>query len=264
LRVETSTTLLFLTKFATWLSFPLSLAGLALLATVLWPGIPRRPRALCALALVILWGGGSRIVSERFAGALENRSTPLSMSEAPADAIVVLGGGIMPATPPRRSPELSDAGDRVFEAARLWREGRAPLVVACGGSLDGAPPEASDIAALLRFLGVAPSAILEDLRSRTTRENAVEARNLLDPLGGKRILLVTSALHMPRAAALFRGQGFEVVPAPTDWLIVAGGPRSRIGTALSLLPNVESLSITTRALREWLGLAVASALGWLA
>jgi uncharacterized SAM-binding protein YcdF (DUF218 family) len=259
-----STTLLFFTKFATWLTFPFSIAGLALLAAAFWPGVPRRPRALCALALVILWGGGCRIVSERLAGSLESRSAPLAASEAPADAIVVLGGGIMPALPPRRSPELSDAGDRVLEAARLWREGRAPLVIACGGSLDGTPPESSDLAALLRFLGVAPEAILEDARSRTTRENAVEARRLLDPLGAKRILLVTSAMHMPRAAALFRGEGFEVVPAPTDWLVVEIGPRSRLGELLSMLPNAESLVITTRALREWLGLAVASAFGWLA
>ena len=262
--MQASATLLFLTKFATWLAFPFSIAGLALLAAALWPGVPWRPRALCALALALLWGGGCQIVSERLAGSLENRAAPLAASEAPADAIVVLGGGIMPALPPRRAPELSDAGDRALEAARLWREGRAPLVLACGGSLDGTPPEASDLATLLRFLGVAPEAILEDARSRTTRENAVEARRLLDPLAARRILLVTSALHMPRAAALFRGQGFEVVPAPTDWLVVESGPRSRLGVALSLLPNVESLAVTTRALREWLGLAVARTLGWLA
>jgi uncharacterized SAM-binding protein YcdF (DUF218 family) len=262
--VQASATLLFLTKFATWLAFPLSLAGLALLAAALWPGVPRRPRALCALALALLWGGGCRIVSERLAGALENRTAPLAASEAPADAIVVLGGGIMPAVPPRRAPELSDAGDRVLEAARLWREGRAPLVVACGGSLDGASAESSDLATLLRFLGVAPEVILEESLSRTTRENALETRRLLDPLAARRILLVTSALHMPRAAALFRGQGFEVVPAPTDWLVVEPGPRSRLGVAFSLLPKVESLALTTRALREWLGLAVARALGWLA
>jgi uncharacterized SAM-binding protein YcdF (DUF218 family) len=137
-------------------------------------------------------------------------------------------------------------------------------VVACGGSLDGASAESSDLATLLRFLGVAPEAILEEPRSRTTRENALETRRLLDPLAARRILLVTSALHMPRAAALFRGQGVEVVPAPTDWLVVEPGPRSRLGVAFSLLPKVESLALTTRALREWLGLAVARALGWLA
>jgi uncharacterized SAM-binding protein YcdF (DUF218 family) len=262
--VEASTSFLFLTKFATWLTFPFSVAGLMLLAIVLWPGVPRRPRALCAVALVLLWGGGCRLVSERVAASLEDRTAPLAAAEAPADAIVVLGGGVMPAIPPRTTPELSDAGDRVLEAARLWRAGRAPIVLACGGSLDGTPPEANDLATLLRFLGVAPDAILQDVHSRNTRENAVEARKLLEPIGARRILLVTSALHMPRAAALFRGAGFEVVPAPTDWLIVDAGSRSGLSAVLSMLPNVESLAVTTRALREWLGIAVAGARGWLA
>lgn len=261
--MEASTTFLFLTKFATWLSFPFSLAGLALFAVCVWPGVPRRPRALCALALVLLWGGGSRFVSEWLAGSLERRTAPLAASEAPADAIVVLGGGVMPALPPRTSPELSDAGDRVVEAARLWRDGRAPLIVACGGSLDGTASEAIGMVTLLRFFGVAPESILEDSRSRTTRENALEARRLLDPLVARRILLVTSALHMQRAAALFRAQGFEVVPAPTDWLVVEPAPCSTVGALLSHLPKAENLAITTRALREWLGLAVADALGWL-
>lgn len=262
--MEASAALLFLAKFAAWLAYPLSLAGLALLAAALWPGVPRRPRALCALALALLWGGGCRLASERLAGALEARTAPLPASVPPADAIVVLGGGVLPALAPRRAPEVTDAGDRVLEAARLWREGRAPRVVACGGNLDGTPPEAADLATLLRFLGVAPEAILEEPRSRTTRENAVEAKRLLEPLGVRRILLVTSALHMPRAAALFRGQGFEVVPAPTDWLVVGEDPRSPLGRALWLLPTAEGLGLTTRALREWLGLAVAGLLGWLA
>jgi hypothetical protein len=145
--------------------------------------LPRRPRALCAVALTLLWGGGCRLTSEWLAGALEARAAPLAASEPPADAIVVLGGGLLPAIPPRRGPELADAGDRVLEAARLWREGRAPRIVACGGSLDGMPAEADALASLLRFLGVAPEAILQDRRSRTTHENAMEARRLLEPLG---------------------------------------------------------------------------------
>lgn len=262
--MQGSAALLFLTKFATWLVLPFSLAGLALVAVALWPGVPRRPRILCAVALALLWGGGCRFVSEGLARSLESRVAPLAGPEVThADAIVVLGGGLMPALPPRRGPEFSDAGDRVVEAARLWREGRAPIVIACGGSLDGSPPEASDLASMLRFLGVAPEAIVEDGHSRTTHENAVEARRLLEARGAKRILLVTSAMHMNRAAALFRGQGLEVVPAPTDWLVVETGPRLLPAELLSALPNVESLAVTTRALREWLGIAVASAFGWL-
>jgi uncharacterized SAM-binding protein YcdF (DUF218 family) len=259
--MDASAALLFLAKFASWLAFPLSLAGLALLAAALWPGVPRAARALCLLALALLWGGGSRLAASALARPLEARAGSLSDAAGPADAIVVLGGGTLPALAPRRAPEVTDGGDRMLEAARLWREGRAARIVACGGSLDGSPPEAKDLATLLRFLGVAPEAILEEPSSRTTRENAAHARRLLEPLGARRVLLVTSALHMPRAAAHFRSEGFEVLPAPTDWLVVEKDPRSLPGRVLWSLPTPEGLAVTTRALREWLGLAVLHAFG---
>lgn len=264
--MEPSSILLFLTKLATWLTFPFSLAGLALLAALLRRGLRPGARALVALALALLWGGGCRWTSESLARSLER----LSRSPAPgvaAEAIVVLGGGVQPAVPPRRAVELSDAGDRVLEGARLWREARAPRVVVSGGRFDPTErpeSEASEMAELLRFLGVPPEVILEQGRSRNTREDALLVRALLEPLGVRRILLVTSALHMPRASALFRAQGFEVVPAPTDYVAVDVAGRSTGLSLLTLLPTAESLGLTTRALREWLGLLVARALGWAA
>jgi len=258
--VDGSGALIVVTKLVTWSTQPLSLAALALAAAVLWPGVPRGPRVGCALALALLWGGGCRLAAERVAGALERRSVS-APPDASAEAIVVLGGGTRPALGPRRGPELNEAGDRVLEAARLWREGRAPRVVASGGRPDGGPAEAGDAAALLRFLGVAGDAIMEEPLSRTTRENAIEVRRLLEPHGVRRILLVTSALHMPRAAAHFRSEGFEVLQAPTDWIAVEEPPRTQGARLLRLLPTAEALTVTTRALREWLALAAARALG---
>ena len=63
-------------------------------------------------------------------------------------------------------------------------------------------------------LGVPEAAIMLDDRSRTTYENAVSVKRVL---GQASILLVTSASHMPRAAALFRKQGFDVTPAPCTY-----------------------------------------------
>src|SRR4029453_10948431 len=150
--METSSTLLYLVKFATWLVFPFSLAGLALLALLLRGGLRPGARATLALALALLWGGGCRLTSERLARSLEGLSRPPAPGVG-AEAIVVLGGGVQPAVPPRRAVELSDAGDRVLEAARLFREGRAPRVVASGGRFDSSErpeSEASEMAELLR------------------------------------------------------------------------------------------------------------------
>jgi uncharacterized SAM-binding protein YcdF (DUF218 family) len=85
-----------------------------------------------------------------------------------------------------------------------------------GPSDDLKPSEAEVRARLAEDLGVPATALLADARGRTTREEARVSWEDLAPRGIRRILLVTGSEHMPRAAALFRRAGFEVVPAPID------------------------------------------------
>lgn len=260
--MEGSSFSLIFSKLLTWAIYPFSLAGLVLLAALLTRGVSGWTRSLIATALVLLWGGGCRLTSETLVRSLEGYSRPPA-SDVTADAIVVLGGGIQPATPPRRAVEVTDAGDRILEALRLWREGRASRIVTSGGSFErDARPQAAGAAELLKFLGVPADAILVQPGSLTTSEEAIVIWNLLEPYGQRRILLVTSALHMRRAAERFRTQGFEVIPAPTDFIATDARKRSVGFTLLTWLPRVESLSLTTRALHEWLGIAVARVSGW--
>jgi len=244
------------------LLYPLGLGCLLVAAAALRER--RRPglRALLLGALGVLWLSGTWIVSEPLGRSLEWRYLPVAEPPS-ADRIVVLGGVTEPVITPRQSVELGSEANRLLQAARLWRAGKAPIVVLCGGHVpgsDGKRPESADMADVLELLGVPASAILEEDRSRNTYENAVEARRLLEPAGVNRILLVTSALHMPRAVASFRRQGFEVTPAPTDFRIVAEETHTRAEFIFrllrSVLPDAETLAYTTRALHEYLGIAI--------
>jgi uncharacterized SAM-binding protein YcdF (DUF218 family) len=142
-------------------------------------------------------------------------TTPAPRLEA-ADAIVVLASF---ATPEGvlSNPSLR----RAIHGIVLQRRELAPLLL-----LSGAPSEARTRAALARDLGIPPGAILEASGGRTTREEAAFLAPLLKSRGVHRILLVTDPLHLPRAAALFEGEGFAVLPAPTrdveDYLQRAG------------------------------------------
>ena len=140
--------------------------------------------------------------------------------------IVVLGGGTLSAQYPRQTVEVDQAGDRLIYAAQLYHQGKAEHLLLSGGRIDwissGAPP-AEDMAALLEMLGVPPQALWLESESRNTYENARNARLFLEPLGIRRILLVTSASHMPRSVALFEKQGFEVIPAPADFSVTQAG-----------------------------------------
>jgi uncharacterized SAM-binding protein YcdF (DUF218 family) len=82
--------------------------------------------------------------------------------------------------------------------------------------------------------------------SRNTRENALATRDALAALDIDRILLVTTALHMPRAAA-FHAVGFDVKPFPVGFTSLPGPAPYRLQ---SWTPTAEALSKTTAALLE--------------
>jgi uncharacterized SAM-binding protein YcdF (DUF218 family) len=256
---------LFLGKLAAQLALPLS-AALALLALALLCLALRKSRAAALLlgaALAGLWAASTPPLAERLVASLERAHPPAPLAAlAPADAILLLGGGTKPALPPREFPELADAGDRVLHAARLFRAGKARLVLASGGRLPWqtrGPAEAETMAGLLVDLGVPREAIVREERSSNTRENCLRAKELLDARGARDVLLVTSALHMRRAFATCRTAGLAVRAAPTDFQVVDEGPR----TGLDLAPDPQALAFTHFALRERLGFWVYQRRGWI-
>jgi uncharacterized SAM-binding protein YcdF (DUF218 family) len=106
---------------------------------------------------------------------------------------------------------------------------------------------------------VPETAIEVESESRTTRENCLRVK---ERFAGRepRVLLVTSALHMPRAMASCRGAGLVAIPAATDVEVVA----NTASGWLAWLPDAETLDASERAVKEYLGLAVYWARGWLA
>lgn len=241
-----------------YLLHPLSWCiGLLLGALLLWKRT-RIARSLSLAALLLLIGFGTPGGSEALERRLEDQYPDRRINELPqAQAIVVLGGTIhMPADRHPRSG-LIDPSDRILEALRLYRAGRAPLVICAGGAF----PEQSEAEVMGRLLeewGVPAEAILLETRSHSTHENALFSREILREKGIQRILLVTSAIHMPRAAATFRKVGFEVTAAPADfhtgWGYISGLER--------WLPDGRSLSQSDAALKEWIGLWVYRMRGW--
>ncbi len=107
-------------------------------------------------------------------------------------------------------------------------------------------------------LGVPQDKVLAERNSQTTFGNAQGTKQLLASKGIAEVLLVTSALHMRRAEATFRASGIRVIAAPTDYESV---PEPR-WTALDYLPDAAALALSSRALKEYLGLWVYQARGW--
>jgi uncharacterized SAM-binding protein YcdF (DUF218 family) len=98
--------------------------------------------------------------------------------------------------------------------------------------------------------GAEPADLIVDNAGRTTHENAVESRKLLERRRIREVILVTSACHMLRSVLCFRKQGLVVTPSPchhraTEFCLCTG----------AFLPRPEAASACMEVAHEWLGLA---------
>jgi uncharacterized SAM-binding protein YcdF (DUF218 family) len=194
-------------------------------------------------------------------GSLEWSYPPLAERPADVQAVVVLSGDIHPLNEEGTRVELGeDTLYRCLKAAEVYHQGKQCRVVVSGGKVDPAMPGPSLAEAMGNFLrgqGVAANDLIVEDRSQTTHENAVESCRLLNERGIHKIVLITDAAHLNRAAACFRKQGAEVVPC---------GCRYRaLGIDWSLpafLPNPAAARGVQDACHEWLGIAWYRLHGW--
>jgi uncharacterized SAM-binding protein YcdF (DUF218 family) len=260
----------FLSKLLPLFIYPLGLSIVLLVIALVWR---RVWRPLVLLAAVLLLLGSNRCVAYSLIRSLETRYSP-APGEATAGAIVVLGGGTRSADHPRPIVEVNEAGDRLLYAAELYRRGAASHILVSGGAIDyltaeGIAPEGSDMALFLQAQGVPKEAIWVEDRSRNTYENALYSRALLDAQGVGDVLLVTSAMHMPRSVPLFEAQGLDVTAAPTDFLVSQAEwdhlwQADLAARLIYLTPDAEYLAYTQRVLKEYVGILVYTLRGWMA
>ncbi len=258
----------YLSKTLPLLFYPLGLAIILILLAFLWVRRIRFARVLLLVAFFLLWLGGNRLAAEYLALSLEWRYLPIQ-DYPKVDGMVVLGGGTFSANYPRTMPEVNGAGDRLFYAAKLFHEGKVKKIILSGGTISWYTPSdgpAADMAVLLKMLGVPEDALILENTSQNTYENAVNSKKILDELKIDQVLLVTSAIHMPRAVKIFQSQGISVIPAPTDYTVTQAGWEKMtvlnpINIILNLIPTADNLSLTTRVLKEYIGMLVYQFIG---
>ena len=250
-----------MTKSLSLLLYPLTqgllLGLLALLAMLV--GWRRLALVLLVPGLAWLYLCSTSLFADYLMGTLEDDYPPRALSATEeVGAIVLLGGAMRGDTHLGSRGDLNQQADRLIHAVALYKAGKAPLLLLTGGGPAGARTEAEQMRDLLALMGVPPEAMLLEEASRDTYQNALFSAALLKQRGIDRILLVTSAFHMRRAAQLFAFQGLEVVPAPTDYQRLAGSP-----VLPPVVPLAGNLVRSTYALHEHLGYWVYRYRGWL-
>ncbi len=213
-------------------------------------------RRIAGSFLIILALSGLYLLSTPYIGSrlisLVETHPPLSekaLAVTGAEAIVVLGGGRLYDTAEYAGDTVNSMSlQRLRYAARLARKTGLAVIPVGGSTETGRTPEAEMARAILeQEFSVQVAAVETD--SRTTWENAVNTAELLDKLSLNPVLLVTHAMHMPRALSIFQRAGIDAIPAPTAAVHQADG-EDRL---LDWLPSMKGLNASYYALHELLG-----------
>ena len=213
---------------------------------------PRLGKVCSRTGLLLLFVLSTHAGADLLVAPLEAMTRPLAPgAAATAQAIVVLAAGRIEKAAEYDGTHVPDyiALARLRYAARLQHQTGLPILVTGGNRSNDALRE-SKAASMARALN-------EDFRTpvrwiegdaETTADKARNSRRMLDTAGIRRILLVTDAMHMPRAEKVFRESGLEVIAAPTVFL-------HRTGFELTeLIPTAEALRLSYYASYEWIGI----------
>lgn len=253
-------------SFSTFLAnlvIPLNLCVTLLVIAVVVLMLGWRRLAAALIALSLAWGVfWSLPASTLWAGGRLEQLYPYTAAAdlPPAEAIVVLGGHTAGGRVNWFQPYDRDTAQTRTDAAGLLYEAkRAPLILLSGAALDGSVSEAESMAAKLRRRGVPPDALFLETKSSNTYENALYSTRLLQEHDISRVLLVTSALHMPRAVAVFRKLGVVVIPAPSaPQIVVPDDPDFSFW-----LPDERTFFASRSIIKEYVGTLVYWLRGWI-
>ncbi|KAF3997457.1 YdcF family protein [Glaciimonas immobilis] len=243
-------TLIAINLFSMLLLPPTSFILLCLLGMAFRTHWPRFGVWLSASALALLFILSTKAGALLFVAPLENQTAILdSASIKGAQAIVVLGAGQFPSAPEYggvNSPSYVTLA-RLRYAAKLYRATGLPVLVSGGKPEGDVESEAAVMARSLKEDFATPVKWLEE-SSDNTAQNAANSEKILQRENVRRILLVTDAIHMPRAVMIFRRSGLEVVAAPTVFF-------SRSHYALfDFIPMGEGFRRSYYAIHEWVGI----------
>ena len=205
--------------------------------------------SLTGLAILIIFS--MPIISGKLMAYLESDYELIKASKVEsADAIVVLSGMVRAIqTKNSLDYEWNEAADRIFAGIDLFKSNKAPVLMLTGGKLPWSigVPEGEYLRDVAIDLGVPKKDILLTENVENTDQEAKAIKKLL-LLDNPKIILVTSAFHMPRAQLVFKAAGINVIPFPVDFRIGA----QKI-TFMNFIPSAGSFASTSFFVREMIG-----------
>jgi uncharacterized SAM-binding protein YcdF (DUF218 family) len=223
------------------------LAGAVLIKTK----YQRAGKGLVITGITLLYLLSTNLVSNLLISPLESDYAPLKGPVADARAVVVLTSGIQDLSHLGLGV-VSDSSSlrRLVYGIKIYKKNSGMKLIIVGGRADPVRPQVSFGRVLgdeALELGVSEDDLLIEEESKNTYEGALNLSDNFNDSEGRRVVIVTSAFHMPRSVKLYRKAGFDVIPAPTDFK----GSRFIFGLNL-FVPSAEGVGRSSVAIYEYI------------
>jgi uncharacterized SAM-binding protein YcdF (DUF218 family) len=211
----------------------------------------RRLSYFLLLASIMFYLSTCSFVGDKMVSDVENQYPfPSSIS---GDSIVMLGQGARGdvITVDGKGELTSETAVNVITALKLYNTLKLPIILSGGApeGVQGAGNESQLSKRALIAMQVPEDKIIMDDKSRTTQENAKNSAVILEKMGFKHPILVTSSTHMSRSVELFKKEGIEVLALPTQY----EAPKKAQHDIFDYIPSVNGVSLVRIGLKEIIG-----------
>jgi len=187
--------------------------------------------------------------------------SPQTNLKQPYQWCIILGGGMMRSGDGYRTGETAD---RFVQPLLLYKKGLVKKLIITGGNVNikglkiDDTQESKKVKEVLIAMGVAEKDIYLEENARNTHENAVNTKKMLQPYLRERMVLVTSAMHMPRAKACYKKEGFIIDEFPAD----IKKKDTPSGILDNIIPQERNLSKFAELIREMTGYVIYKIVGF--
>jgi uncharacterized SAM-binding protein YcdF (DUF218 family) len=229
---------------------PLIFSPLMLVIGLIILGIIFNLRKFSLVGIIVLILSSLPIVSNKFIAYLEKDYQPIEITEiGNVDAIVVLSGMIrVIGDEENLKYEFTDSVDRFFAGLDLFNNNKSPILILTRGKMPWSVgiAEGEYLKELAIKYGVSEENIILTDEVQNTDQEAKAIKKILTE--NAKIILVTSAFHMPRAEKVFKAANINLIPYPVDFQ----NSKSKT-TMMDFIPSAGSLSQTSHFVREMIG-----------
>lgn len=185
-----------------------------------WPRLARLGTLVITLSLLAL---SSPPVTNSIVGSLENQYPVVQALPEDTELVLVLGSGHhWTADRPPNSVLMASALSRLSEAVRLWRTRPEAVLMTSGAKFRSEISHAETMGNMAMALGMDESRLVLSPEARDTDDEIATALRWMQQNGSAtgRLVVVSSAMHLPRAATLLSHQPVPYTMAPTDFRVL--------------------------------------------